>query len=98
MTARAALGARFDRGERLLLDGATGSELQRRGLNLSIGASSEGGSGAWSATAMDDAPEVVRAVHEDSSWRSRRSAPCSNDGRMGKKKAAYARKRSSHDP
>ena len=57
--------SRLARGDRLLLDGATGSELQRRGVNVSKGASVEGGLGAWSATAMEDAPDVVRAVHED---------------------------------
>src|SRR5436309_7338466 len=57
--------ARLRRGDHLLLDGVTGSELQRRGLNVSKGASVEGGLGAWSATAMEDAPEVVRAIHED---------------------------------
>ena len=57
--------ARLRRGDHLLLDGATGSELQRRGLDVSKGASVEGGLGAWSATAMQDAPEVVRAIHED---------------------------------
>jgi homocysteine S-methyltransferase len=57
--------ARLGRGERLLLDGATGSELQRRGVDVSRGSSVEGGLGAWSATAMEDAPEVLRAVHED---------------------------------
>jgi homocysteine S-methyltransferase len=51
-------------GERLLLDGATGSELQRRGVYVSKGAS-EGQLGPWSATANIDAPDVVRAVHED---------------------------------
>jgi homocysteine S-methyltransferase len=54
-------------GQRMLLDGATGSELQRRGVDLSRGVSeADGGTlGAWSATALDDAPEVVRAIHED---------------------------------
>jgi methionine synthase I (cobalamin-dependent) len=56
---------RLRRGDRILLDGATGSELQRRGVNVSKGASVEGGLGAWSATAMEDAPEVIRAIHED---------------------------------
>jgi len=62
---RTDLLSRLRRGDRLLLDGATGSELQRRGVNVSKGASVEGGLGAWSATAMEDAPEVVRAIHED---------------------------------
>lgn len=57
--------SRLERGEPILLDGATGSELQRRGVNVSKGSSVEGGLGAWSATAMEDAPEVVRAIHED---------------------------------
>jgi S-methylmethionine-dependent homocysteine/selenocysteine methylase len=56
--------ARLAAGERLLLDGATGSELQRRGVYVSKGAS-EDKLGPWSATANIDAPEVVRAVHED---------------------------------
>jgi methionine synthase I (cobalamin-dependent) len=57
--------ARLARGERILLDGGTGSELQRRGVNVSRGASVDGGLGAWSGTAMEDAPGVVRAIHED---------------------------------
>ena len=47
------------------MDGATGSELQRRGVYLSYGVSSSGVLGSWSATAMRDAPDLVRAVHED---------------------------------
>src|SRR5262249_19284600 len=56
---------RLARGDRLRLDGATGSELQRRGINVSRGVSAEGALGAWSGTAMEDAPAVVRAIHED---------------------------------
>jgi len=62
---RSVIQDRLARGERLLLDGATGSELQRRGVNVSKGSSVESGLGAWSATAVDEAPEVLRAVHED---------------------------------
>jgi S-methylmethionine-dependent homocysteine/selenocysteine methylase len=57
--------SRLARGEPILLDGATGSELQRRGVNVSRGTSVETGSGAWSATAIEEAPEVVCAIHED---------------------------------
>ena len=57
--------SRLKKGDRFLLDGGLGSELQRRGLNLSKGVRSEYVTGPWSATAMGDAPEVVRAVHED---------------------------------
>jgi S-methylmethionine-dependent homocysteine/selenocysteine methylase len=63
--ARPDLLTRLRRGDRLLLDGGTGSELQRRGVNVSRGSSVEGGLGAWSATAMEDAPQIVREVHED---------------------------------
>ena len=59
------IAERLRAGERLLLDGATGSELQRRKVNLSHGISDEGNLGAWSATAMGEAPDQVRAVHED---------------------------------
>lgn len=59
--------SRLKNGERLLLDGGTGSELQRRGVDLSKGVIAEnaGTLGAWSATALIDAPEVVRTIHED---------------------------------
>lgn len=57
--------APLQRGERLLLDGGTGSELQRRGVNVSKGITPEGGNGAWSGPAMEDAPAVVQAIHED---------------------------------
>ena len=63
--ARRGIRERLVAGERLLLDGATGSELQLRGVNVSKGVSDEGRLGAWSATAMGDAPDIVREVHED---------------------------------
>ena len=59
------IGERLRAGERLLLDGATGSELQRRKVDLSHGITEGGDLGAWSATAMGEAPDQVRAVHED---------------------------------
>ena len=55
---------RLAQGAPLVLDGATGSELQRRGVWVSHGATADK-LGAWSATAMRDAPDVVREVHED---------------------------------
>ena len=51
-------------GEALLLDGATGSEIARRGVYVSKGSTADK-LGPWSATANLDAPEVVRQVHED---------------------------------
>lgn len=57
--------SRLASGKRLVLDGGTGSELQRRGVNVSKGVTPDGQLGAWSATALGDAPEVVQAIHED---------------------------------
>jgi S-methylmethionine-dependent homocysteine/selenocysteine methylase len=51
-------------GETLLLDGATGSELARRGVYVSKGSTIDS-LGPWSATANLDAPELVRQVHEE---------------------------------
>lgn len=62
--ARRPITERLAAGEVLLLDGATGSELHRRGVNVSKGAEPDK-LGPWSATANIDAPDVVRAVHED---------------------------------
>ena len=61
---RPAFRDRLTAGTPLLLDGAMGSELQRRGVWVSHGAT-ESKLGAWSATAMRDAPEIVREIHED---------------------------------
>ena len=55
---------RLATGRPMVLDGAMGSELQRRGVWVSHGATEEK-LGAWSATAMRDAPETVREIHED---------------------------------
>jgi len=70
---------RLASGEFLVMDGGTGSELQKRGVNVMKGVTTEQrpksplsskvktttGLGAWSASANLDAPEVVRAIHED---------------------------------
>ena len=45
----------ISRGAPLLLDGATGTELERRGIDASLP--------LWSARALLDAPEVVRDIH-----------------------------------
>ena len=55
---------RLASGDVLLMDGATGSEVQRRGVNVSKG-STKDQPGVWAATANWDAPDVVRGVHED---------------------------------
>ena len=62
--ARRSIVERLSAGEKLLLDGGTGSELQRRGVDVSK-RTADGAIGAWSATANVDAPDAVRAVHED---------------------------------
>ena len=61
---RESIVARLKNGEILILDGATGSELQRRGVDVQRG-SVPGKLGVWSAAANLDAPDVVRHVHED---------------------------------
>jgi len=57
VTTFTALQARLDQGQVVILDGATGTELQRRGVPMH--------GFAWSAAALDTHPEIVRAVHED---------------------------------
>lgn len=54
---------RLGKGESLLLDGGTGSELQRRGADVLKGA--EDRLRAWSATANIGYADVVRQVHSD---------------------------------
>ena len=49
--------ARLASGHVLLLDGATGTELQRRGVDTALP--------LWSARALLAAPEVLRAIHAD---------------------------------
>jgi S-methylmethionine-dependent homocysteine/selenocysteine methylase len=51
------LRSRLIRGEVILLDGAMGTELDRRGVATPLP--------LWSAAALIEAPEVVRAIHED---------------------------------
>ena len=56
---------RLNAGERILLDGGTGSELQRRGVGVLHGAAETRRMSAWSALANIEAAEVVRQVHTD---------------------------------
>jgi S-methylmethionine-dependent homocysteine/selenocysteine methylase len=58
------LVGRLKEGEVIILDGATGSELQRRGVDVHKG-SIVGRLGVWSASANLEAPDVVRQIHED---------------------------------
>ena len=44
-------------GKPLLLDGATGTELERRGAEMV--------KGVWNALATDTAPEILQQIHED---------------------------------
>ena len=69
---------RLREGDVLLMDGGTGTELQRRGVNVGKGTSIAGRryttskgvttqecEGVWSASANVDAPSVVKSIHED---------------------------------
>lgn len=62
--ARKPIIERLASGDLLLMDGGTGSELQRRGVDVLKGADPDN-LGAWSATANLDAPEIVKQVHLD---------------------------------
>ena len=53
----AAIRQRLAEGGAVLLDGATGTELERRGAAMSHG--------AWCALATETAPDLLRAIHED---------------------------------
>ncbi len=57
--------ARLEAGDLLLMDGGTGSELQRRGIGVARGVVPGGDIGPWSARALGQAPDVVREVHTD---------------------------------
>ena len=52
-----ALLKRIDNGDVIILDGATGTELERRGVPMD--------SVAWCAGALETHPDAVRRVHED---------------------------------
>lgn len=51
------IGQRIEAGEITILDGATGTELEKRGASMD--------DAAWCATATATHPEMVREVHED---------------------------------
>jgi len=53
----APLKSRLNRGELIVMDGALGTELERRGVKTPLP--------LWSAQALLDAPDTVRAIHED---------------------------------
>jgi S-methylmethionine-dependent homocysteine/selenocysteine methylase len=57
MTTFSDVQAQLDQGKVIILDGATGTELQRRGVPMH--------GFAWSAAALDTHPDTVRTVHED---------------------------------
>lgn len=56
---------RLKSGSPILMDGGTGSEIQRRGVNVLVSASAESELLAWSATANVDYADVVQQVHQD---------------------------------
>jgi len=51
------LKSRLNRGELIVLDGAMGTELTRRGVSTPLP--------LWSAQALLDAPDTIRAIHEE---------------------------------
>lgn len=51
------LKARIDNGETIMLDGATGTELERRGIH--------GNDHTWSGAASYTHPDVIRSIHEE---------------------------------
>jgi len=59
------LANRLATGEAMLLDGGTGSEIQRRGVGVSRGYDAKVNIGPWSSVANITAPDVVRRVHAD---------------------------------
>ena len=59
------IAVRLRNGDRLLMDGGTGSEIQRRGIAITRGWDTAGSIKSWSARALGEAPDVVREVHED---------------------------------
>ena len=63
MASRMNIVDRLTAGDVLLMDGGTGSELQRRGVNVLRGATNR--LMAWSATANVDNADVVQQVHRD---------------------------------
>ncbi len=63
--ARASITDRLAAGENILMDGGTGSEVQRRGADVLVGATAETELLAWSATANIDHADVVQQVHQD---------------------------------
>ena len=62
---RASITDRLASGEKFLMDGGTGSEVQRRGADVLVGATAETELLAWSATANIDNADVVQQVHQD---------------------------------
>ena len=59
------IAVRLRNGDRLLMDGGTGSEIQRRGIAITRGWETAGSINSWSARALGEAPDIVRQVHED---------------------------------
>lgn len=53
----AALKAKLDAGERIIIDGGTGTELERRGVEMV--------DGAWCGAGGLDASDVLQRIHED---------------------------------
>ena len=57
MGVRDPLESRLKAGEVIIMDGGTGTDIQRRGVAIA--------SGAWSAAPMPDNPGLIREIHQD---------------------------------
>ena len=50
------IAVRLRNGDRLSMDGGTGSEIQRRGIDITRGRDTAGDINSWSARALGEAP------------------------------------------
>ena len=59
------IAVRLRTGDRLLMDGGAGLEIQLGWIAIARGWDTAGDINSWSARALGQAPDVIRKVHED---------------------------------